>query len=131
MNLYRKLSSGAGKEEGLLKSNQAEHMQDWSPDGRFLLYRTFGVKTKSDIWVLPMFGDRKAYPFLDTESDEAFARFSPDGRWVAYASDEAGTGEVYVREFQGSGWSWRVSTAAVASRWRRDGKELFYNSGGS
>ena len=131
MNLYRKLSSGAGKEEGLLKSNQAEHMQDWSPDGRFLLYRTFGVKTKSDIWVLPMFGDRKPYPFLETESDEAFARFSPDGRWVAYASDEAGTGEVYVRRFQGSGESWRISTdGGSVPLWRRDGKELFYFSGG-
>jgi eukaryotic-like serine/threonine-protein kinase len=131
MNLYRKLSSGAGKEEGLIKSNQGEHMQDWSPDGRFLLYRTFGVKTKSDIWVLPMFGDRKPYPFLETEFDEAFAIFSPDGRWVAYVSDEAGTGEVYVRRFQGSGGSWRISTdGGTVPRWRRDGKELFYFSGG-
>jgi Tol biopolymer transport system component len=131
MNLYWKLSSGAGKEESLIKSNRPEHTQDWSPDGRFLLYRTFGVKTKSDIWVLPMFGDRKPYPLLDTEFDEAFARFSPDGRWVAYASDEAGTGEVYVRPFQGSGGSWRISTdGGSAPRWRRDGKELFYVSGG-
>ncbi len=130
MNLYRKLSSGAGKEEGLLKSNQAEHAQDWSPDGRFILYRTYGVKTKSDIWVLPMFGDRKPYPFLDREFDEPFARFSPDGRWVAYTSDETGTSEVYVREFQGSGRSWRVSiNGGSLPRWRRDGKELFYFSG--
>jgi Tol biopolymer transport system component len=131
MNLYRKFSSGAGKEEGLLKSNQAAHAQDWSPDGRFILYRTYGVKTKSDIWVLPMFGDRKPYPFLDREFDEPFARFSPDGRWVAYTSDEAGTSEVYVREFQGSGRSWRVSiNGGSLPHWRRDGKELFYFSGG-
>jgi eukaryotic-like serine/threonine-protein kinase len=130
MNLYRKLSNGAGKEEGLIKSNQGEHMQDWSPDGRFLLYRTFGVKTKSDIWVLPMFGDRKPYPFLETEFDETSAIFSPDGRWVAYVSDEAGTYEVYVRRFQGSGGSWRISTdGGTVPRWRRDGKELFYFSG--
>jgi len=131
MNLYRKLSTGAGKEEGLLKSTQAGHMQDWSPDGRFLLYRTFGVKTKSDIWVLPMFGDMKPYPFLETEFDEASAIFSPDGRWVAYVSDEAGTGDVYVRRFQGSGGSWRISTdGGAVPRWRHDGKELFYISGG-
>ncbi len=131
MNLYTKLSSGAGKEEALLRSNQAEHMQDWSPDGRFLLYRTFGLRTKSDIWVLPTFGDKKPYPFLATESDEAFARFSPDGRWVAYASDDVGTSEVYVREFQGSGGSLRVSTGGGSFPcWRRDGKELFYFSGG-
>ena len=131
MNLYRKLASGAGKEEGLLKSNQAEHMQDWSPDGRFLLYRTFGVKTRSDIWAVPMFGDKKAYPLLETEFDEAFARFSPDGRWVAYVSDETGTSEVYVRRFQGSAGSWRISTdKGSAPRWRRDGTELFYVSGG-
>jgi len=131
MNLYRKLSSGAGKEEGLIKSNQGEHMQDWSPDGRFLLYRTFGVKTKSDLWVLPMFGETKPYPFLETEFDEAFAIFSPDGRWVAYVSDETGTAEVYVRRFQESGGSWRISTdGGTVPRWRRDGKELFYISGG-
>jgi Tol biopolymer transport system component len=131
MNLYRKLSSGAGKEEGLIKSNQGEHMQDWSPDGRFLLYRTFGVKTKSDLWVLPMFGERKPYPFLETEFDEAFAIFSPDGRWVAYVSDETGTAELYLRRFQESGGSWRISTdGGTVPRWRRDGKELFYISGG-
>lgn len=131
MNLYRKLSSGAGKEEGLIKSNQAGHMQDWSPDGRFLLYRTFGPKTKSDLWVLPMFGDKKPHPYLDTEFDEAFAEFSPDGQWVAYASDEAGTGEVYVRRFHGSAGSWRISTeGGSVPRWRRDGKELFYVSRG-
>jgi len=77
-----------------------------------------------------MFGDRKPYPFLDREFDEPFARFSPDGRWVAYTSDETGTSEVYVREFQGSGRSWRVSiNGGSLPRWRRDGKELFYFSG--
>jgi hypothetical protein len=74
-----------------------------------------------------MFGDRKPYPFLNTEFDEDFARFSPDGRWVAYTSDEAGTSEVYVRDFQGSRGSVRISTGSGSlPRWRRDGKELFY-----
>src|SRR4030095_8967259 len=66
-----------------------------------------------------------------TEFDEPWARFSPDGRWVAYVSDETGTEEVYVKEFQGSGGSKRVSTGGgCLPRWRRDGKELFYLSGG-
>ena len=130
-NLYQKLSSGAGGDEELLKSAEAKFMLDWSPDGRFILYRTPGRKTRADVWVLPLFGDRKPFPFLQTNFAETWARFSPDGRWVAYVSDETGTDEVCVREFQGSGDTWHVSTGGGSfPRWRRDGKELFYNSGG-
>jgi serine/threonine protein kinase len=131
LNLYQKLSSGAGGEEELLKSPGQKQVVDWSPDGRFILYFSAGANTKSDIWVLPLEGDRKPYPLLQTEFAETGARFSADGRWVAYVSNETGTPEVYVREFQGSGGRWRVSTGGGNSpRWRRDGKELFYASGG-
>jgi serine/threonine protein kinase len=130
-NLYQKLSSGAGGDEELLKSAEPKFMLDWSPDGRFILYRTPGWKTRADVWVLPLFGDRKPFPLLQTNFAETWARFSPDGRWVAYVSDETGTDEVCVREFQGSGDTWHVSTGGGSfPRWRRDGKELFYNSGG-
>jgi Tol biopolymer transport system component/predicted Ser/Thr protein kinase len=132
LKLYQKLSSGAGGDEELLKSAEPLGIWDWSADGRFILYRILGGKTKNDIWVLPMFGDRKPYPLLQTEFTESGAKFSPNGRWVAYVSDETGTSEVYVREFQGSGGSWRVSTGGGNfTRWRRDGKELFYSSGGN
>jgi Tol biopolymer transport system component len=129
--LYQKLSSGVGGDEELPSSSGPKNTMDWSPDGRFILYRVLSANTKNDIWVLPMFGDRKPYPLLQTEFDEAWARFSPNGRWVAYTSNETGTSEVYVREFQGSGERWRVSTGGgILPLWRRDGKELFYNSGG-
>jgi Tol biopolymer transport system component len=130
-NLYQKLSSGAGGDEELLKSGETKFMEDWSPDGQFILYRTQGGKTRADIWVLPLFGDRKPSSLLQTDFAENWARFSPNGKWIAYQSDETRTREVYVREFQGSSGSWRVSTGGgVIPRWRRDGKELFYNGGG-
>ncbi|HET9529649.1 MAG TPA: protein kinase [Blastocatellia bacterium] len=130
-NLYQKLSSGAGEVEELFKSGENKTVMDWSADGRFILFRTFGEKTRMDIWVLPTFGDRKPYPFLQSEFGETWARFSPDGRWVAYVSNETGMNEVYVREFQGSGGKVPISTGGGGSaRWRVDGKELFYISGG-
>jgi hypothetical protein len=104
---------------------------DWSADGRFILFWFFGEKTRGDIWVLPTFGDRKPYPLLHSEFGETWARFSPDGRWVAYVSNETGMNEVYVQEFQGSGGKVRVSTGGGNRPcWRGDGKELFYLSGG-
>jgi len=130
-NIYQKLSSGAGEVEELFKSDGNKAVMDWSADGRFILYRTHGGKTRMDIWVLPTFGDRKPYPFLQSEFGETWARFSPDGRWVAYVSNETGMTEVYVQEFQGSGGKVHVSTGGGNRPcWRGDGKELFYNSGG-
>ena len=131
MKLYQKLSSGAGGDDELLKSGENRFVLDWSPNGRFILYRTQNARTLSDVWVLPMLGDGNPYPLLQTKFAETFASFSPDGRWIAYVSDETGTEEVYVREFQGSGETWHVSTSGGSfPRWRRDGKELFYNSDG-
>src|SRR4029453_5598098 len=130
-NIYQKLSSGAGEVEELFKSGENKTVMDWSADGRFILYRTHGGKTRMDIWVLPTFGDRKPYPLLQSEFGELWARFSPDGRWVAYVSNETGGQEVYVQEFQGSGGKVLVSTGGGnRPSWRGDGKELFYISGG-
>jgi hypothetical protein len=83
-----------------------------------------------DLWVLPMAGDRKPFPFLQTQFNEMYGRFSPDGRWMAYTSDESGKWEVYVRTFNrgltDSG-KWTISThGGIHPIWRRDGKELFY-----
>ena len=140
-DLYVKASSGAGREERLLESSQVKYAQDWSPDGRFLLYQIADPQTGNDLWVLPLDGDRKPWVFLKTPFAERNASFSPDGRWVAYVSDESGRFEVYVRPFvepaasapragaasDAAGGQWQVSTAGgTYARWRADGKELYY-----
>ena len=127
-NLYIRASSSAGSEELLLESNLDKAPNDWSLDGRFLLYRTFGdPRTKGDLWVLPLTADRKPILFLQTEYTEARPAMSPDGKWIAYDSDESGTPQVYVRPFPGPGGKYQVSTTpGLRPRWRRDGKELYY-----
>ncbi|MDA2925138.1 hypothetical protein MYX65_10915, partial [Acidobacteria bacterium AH-259-L09] len=100
---------------------------DWSRDGRFILYQENDPKTRADLWVLPMFGDQKAIPFLQTEFHEPQAQFSPDGQWIAYVSTESGNYEVYVQPFPGPGGKWQISTSGgLQPSWRADGKELFY-----
>ena len=126
-NLYQKLASGGANEELLLKSSEEKVPDDWSSDGRFILYETANPKTRWDLWVLPMSGARQPSPFLQTEFNEQQAQFSADGKWIAYTSDESGAPEVYVRTFPDSGAKWRVSTGGGGQpRWRRDGRELFY-----
>ncbi len=126
-NIYRKPASGAGDEEALLKSNISQHPTDWSRDGRFLLYTATDPKTRNDLWVLPLDGDRKPRPYLQGPFNETQGQFSPDGRWVAYTSTESGRPEVYVQPFPASGGKWQVSTVGgLQPRWRGDGKELFY-----
>jgi len=82
-----------------------------------------------------LFGDRKPFPFLETEFGESDGRFSPDGRWIAYTSDESGKPEVYVQPFRPGDWAsvpagkWQVSTQGGSqARWRRDGKEIIYRA---
>src|SRR5262249_15111705 len=126
-NLYQKISSGAGKDELLLKSGNGKHSSDWSADGRFLIYHELGQKAKYDIWVLPLFGDRKPLPYLVTEFDESDGAFSPDGKWIAYNSDESGKEEVFGQPIPATGEKWQISRSGGAKpKWRRDGKELFY-----
>ena len=126
-NLYQKLSSGAGNDEALLKSAEPIGPHDWSPDGKFILYGVLSARTNVDLWVLPLFGDQKPAPFIQTEFAETQGRFSPDGRWVAYASNESGQFQIYVQSFPSSGGKWQVSSGGGAQpQWRRDGKELFY-----
>jgi serine/threonine protein kinase len=106
----------------------------WSPDGRFLLYTASATKASYDLWVLPSDG-QKAMPFVRTGFNENEGRFSPDGRWIAYVSDESGAKEIYVRAFSsdftsgsaGVGSSTRISRGGgVSPRWRGDSRELFY-----
>ena len=127
MDLYAKVASGAGADELLLKSPEPKIAADWSPDGRLLLYQALMPKTGMDFYLLPLAGERKPMPYLETPFNERQGRFSPDGRWVAYTSDESGPWQVYVQPFPASGAKWQISaTGGADPRWRGDGKELFY-----
>jgi Tol biopolymer transport system component len=125
-DLFQKAANGAGSVEPLLQDGLSKDPNSWSPDGRFLVYRVTGPSATNDLWVLPTFGDRKPYPLVVTPFNENDASFSPNGRWVAYDSDESGRPEVYVTAFSGGG-KWEVSTSGGGlPRWRGDGAELYY-----
>ena len=127
MNLYLKSSDGSGQEQLLLKSNLLTEPIDWSSDGRFILYETLDPVTKFDLWILPLFGDRKPFAYLATPFVEWNGQFSSDGRWIAYASNESGKPQVYVRPFPGPGQAMQISVdGGKFPRWRKDGRELFY-----
>jgi len=128
LNLYQKAASGGGTEELVLKSERRKVPSDWSRDGRYVLYTEAGGKTRGDIWALPMAGERKPQVYLQTEFDESHGQVSPDGRYLAYQSDESGRSEVYARPFpEGTKGKWQMSAAGGAQpQWSRDGKELYY-----
>jgi Tol biopolymer transport system component len=126
-DLFEKRANGAAEEQPLLVTPQDKAPLSWSADGRFLLYAAQDPKTQSDLWALPLEGERKPFPVVQSAFDEIHGQFSPDGRWIAYASNESGRYEVYVRPFPGPGGRWQISTGGGAyPRWRRDGQELFY-----
>ncbi len=131
-DLYRRPASGAGKEQLVLHSDTAMTPQDWSRDGRYLLYVVRGKDTGQDLWILPdpgkTAGETKPVPYLVTPENEQQAQFSPDGRYVVYTSNESGAAGIYVRPFpNAAGGKWLISTSGgTQARWRPDGKELFY-----
>ncbi len=129
-DLYLQMASGGSAEERLVVSPQTKIPTDWSADGRFLLYYSIDPQTNRDIWVLPLTGDRTPQTLLKTPFDERNGTFSPDGRWMAYQSNESGRDEIYVRPVVGTtpaGGQWQVSTnGGVFPRWRHDGRELYY-----
>src|SRR4029079_16386971 len=113
-------------EELILRTDTSKYPTDWSRDGQSLLYTD--SQLSNDVWVLPLSGDRKPIPFLTTPANENRARFSPDGHWIAYTSDESGNSCVYVQRFPASGGKWQVSEGAgVEPHWRGDGRELYYS----
>jgi Tol biopolymer transport system component len=132
-DLYSKPADGSKGEELLYADGAAKVPTSWSPDGRFLLFFRIDPKTQRDVWVLPL-GEHsgpgassKPVPWLATPFNEFFAKFSPDGRWVAYQSDESGRNEIYVAAFPGPGGKRQLSTGGGSyPRWREDGKEIFY-----
>ncbi|MDH3251873.1 MAG: protein kinase [Ignavibacteria bacterium] len=132
--VYRKLSTGAGSDEALHVSAFPEFPSDWSPDGKFILYQRQDPRTKFDLWVLPVDRGLKPVPVAESEYNEWNGKFSPDGRWIAYSSNESGRYEVYIRSFtygeqHTAIGKWQISTNGGGQpQWRKDGRELYYIS---
>jgi eukaryotic-like serine/threonine-protein kinase len=127
-DIYEKASNGIGDPEVVFASkDQQKSVDDWSPDGRYVVYDTTLVP--ANLWVLPLFGDRKPFPFVQGDYDVRQASFSPNGRFIAYTSNESGNFEIYVQTFPDRSGKWQVSAAGgIHPEWRRDGKELFFVS---
>jgi hypothetical protein len=136
-NIFWQLADGSGGLERLTTSDYTHVPMSWSPDGQLLSYTEVNPTTGYDLWVLrvgdPSAGSgqaRKAQPFLRTPYNESVSRFSPDGRWLAYISDESGRYEIYVQPYPGPGGKWQISTEGGREPvWNRNGRELFYRSG--
>jgi eukaryotic-like serine/threonine-protein kinase len=129
--ILRRESSGSGNDETV--ADLPCNLEDWSRDGRWLLYRTQSPQTQADLWALPITPDGhatgKPQPYLQTPLNQSFARFSPDAKWVAYSSDESGRYEVYAQTFPQPGQRVQLSTAGGSSPvWNQNGTELFYAS---
>jgi serine/threonine protein kinase/Tol biopolymer transport system component len=137
-DLYWMPSTGVGSPEPLLlKSPTVKHPNGFSPDGKYLIFDDHHPTRYQDLWILPTAapasGERKPIPFLVTPADETFGQVSPDGKWIAYSSDESGRREVYVQGFApdqtpaAAVGKWPISTeGGDKPRWRHDGKELYY-----
>jgi Tol biopolymer transport system component len=127
-NLYKLTVDGGGKAERLAASHYAQIPTSWSPDGAVLAFHELRAETGADVFLLSSSDDPE--PFLTGRADERFAAFSPNGRWIAYQSDETGRHEIYVRRYPGGGSLRQVSTDGGAYPvWNPNGKELFYRSG--
>ena len=125
-NIYVNAASGAGTEALLVASGSRSFPLDWSADGRYLVFMLNGGATRNDIWTYDL-QQKTSAPLLASAFNEGWARLSPDGRWIAYVSDESQQPEVYVRSFPDGPVKTRISTAGGSQpQWRRDGKELFY-----
>jgi serine/threonine protein kinase len=128
-DIWIKPASGTGTEELLLETPKTGYALDWSKDGRFLLYGQLDPKAGIDLWALPMTGkDRKPVVVSNTRFEEGLGQFSPDGRWVAYQTNESGSSvEIVVQGFPEPSGKWQLSKdGGRQPRWRADGKELYF-----
>ena len=124
--IYVKAANGVGAEEMLFQSDTPKAPLSWSPDGKTILFTNLDPKTAADLWLVSL-GDRKVTPVLTTPFAERTGEISPDGRWLAYESNESGRVEVFVQSLAGRAGKWQVSTAGgTRPRWRKDGRELFF-----
>ena len=133
--VYVRPANNAGDEERLFEADAAVLMEPvplrWTPDGRSLLFGMYDPKTLKDLWLLPVSGEQKAAPLLRTPFSEHHGQISPDGKWLAYMSNETGVDEIYVQPASPGAGKWSISTGGgVVPRWRGDSRELFYMAGG-
>ena len=127
--LYVKRADGAGGDELVTESVEQKLPMSWSPDGKLLVYDQLGKG--ADVWAVPLDGDKRPFPVLDSQYDEQLAQVSPDGKWIAYQSNETGVNEIYIKQFPEGPAKRQVSTGGgLWPRWRGDGKELFFVSTG-
>ena len=135
-NLYWQHADGTGDVQRLTESSHQQLPGSWHPSGKYLAFYETNPQTGNDIMILPMEGDevsgwKPGTPtvFLNTPADEQEPMFSPDGRWLAYQSNESGRPEVFVRPFPGPGGKWQISTAGGGyPTWSRTRHELFYKT---
>ena len=127
-SIYQKLSDGSAVEEPLVSSGELKYNPSFSPDGKFIIYAQLNPKTNADLYLMSTGTDKKIEAFLQTDFIEAQARVSPNGRWVAYISNETGQFEVYVQTFPVAGGGKVLVSVGGGSQpqWRADGRELYY-----
>lgn len=123
--LYVKPADGTGTEELLTESEATKMPMSWSPDGKLLVYGVVG--RAADVWTVPVAGEKKPFPILDSSFSELYPQVSPDGKWLAYQSNETGRTEIYIRPFPEGPGKWQVSTdGGTFPRWRGDSKEIYF-----
>jgi len=128
--VYARPADGSGPEQTLTAGATNDMPVSWSPDGRTLMFSRLTGTTAYDLWTVSLDGDRQARPFVQSPSSDTSGAFSPDGRWVAYASNESGSFQVYVTSYPNHYGRWQISTdGGDAPQWNPKGGELFYSSG--
>src|SRR4029079_239255 len=128
-HIYEKASSGVGNDQ-LVFQDQTEIPVDWSHDGRYIVFSRLrpGSNQGNNTWVLDLSGQKKASPFIDSPFDKAHAKISPDGRWLAYSTNDSGMYQIVVQSFPDpNGGKWQITAqGGVEPKWRHDSRELYY-----
>ncbi|HEX7283703.1 MAG TPA: protein kinase [Vicinamibacterales bacterium] len=127
LDLYIKDATGSMSEVPLLLSDNQKDISDWSPDGKYIIYRDTRGNANGDLVAVEVANPRNKTDQTNAAGDEQGARWSGDGKWIAYVSNETGESEVFVQPFPSSGGRWQISVGGGAEpAWRRDGRELYY-----
>jgi Tol biopolymer transport system component len=123
-------TSGSGSQEKLDTPKTFGTVSSWSHDGRYVFFMVQNNATRQDVYYIDLNGDKKLTPFIQSPANEAGAHLSPNGKWLAYQSDESGRSEVYVTAFPGPGGKWQISNGGgSAAAWSADGKQIYYTNG--